>query len=83
MKQKVMLNLDELKTYAFILFRLSKKDELAKRFFKLLSVKMLLIEYPKTRRLTTELLQNTTIVPKIRMMSGCGIHPIALDPSRT
>ena len=43
---------------------------------------MLLIEDPKIRTQTTELLQNSRIVPSIDIMFGSGIHAMALYPSR-
>ena len=83
MKQKLTLNLDESKKHVFIRFKLSRRDDdLLKRFFKLSNWKILLIEYPKTRSVTKELLQNIAIVPKSNVISGFGIHAMALFPSR-
>ena len=72
-----MLNLEESKKRHFTLFKPSKKCDQTKNFFNLFNLNMFFSEYPKTRRVPTELLQNITIVPKIIMISGFGIHAMA------
>ena len=82
MRQKLTLNFDESKKYVFIRFGTSEKDGMWKCFFNLVNWKIPVMEAPKTMRVTTELLQNTTIVPKIEIIFGFGIHAMALYPSR-